>query len=115
MRWPVFLLIWLKLIFSDSEVAGNNAIGHVTSDSLKNPFQLARGAILKTPPVLNTINRGGGGGSGVSYPHSGQVSPIPRMRSSSAAVQASGVALGNGFRQASSRARFQASGSARSR
>ena len=45
MRLPVFLLIWLKLIFSDSEVAGNNAIGHVTSDSRKKPFQLARGAM----------------------------------------------------------------------
>ena len=46
---------------------------------------------------------------------SGQVSPIDRMTSSSAAIQASGVAPGNGFRQASSRARFQASGSERSR
>src|SRR5436190_17494632 len=46
-RCPVFLLIWLKLIFSDSEVAGNNAIGHVTSDKRRNPFQLARGAIRK--------------------------------------------------------------------
>jgi hypothetical protein len=33
----------VELIFSDSEVAGNNAIGQVTSDSRKNPFQLARG------------------------------------------------------------------------
>jgi hypothetical protein len=41
------LLIWLKLIFSDSEVAGNNAIGHVTSDNRKKPFQLARGAITQ--------------------------------------------------------------------
>jgi hypothetical protein len=41
----VFLLIWLKLIFSDSEVAGNNATGHVTKDSRKKPFQLARGAM----------------------------------------------------------------------
>src|SRR4029077_15565184 len=39
MRYPVFLLIWLKLIFSDSEVAGNNAIGHVTSDSRKKPWE----------------------------------------------------------------------------
>jgi hypothetical protein len=31
--------------FSDSEVAGNNAIGHVTSDSRRKPFQLARGAM----------------------------------------------------------------------
>ena len=34
-------------------VAGNNAMGHVTSDSRRKPFQLARGAILKTPPVQN--------------------------------------------------------------
>jgi len=50
-RWPVFLLIWLKLIFSDSEVAGNNAIGQVTSDSRKKPFQLARGAMNKYSTV----------------------------------------------------------------
>ena len=41
---------------------------------------------------------------------SGQESPIDRMISSRAVIQASGVAPGNGFRQASSRARFQASG-----
>src|ERR1700712_4516540 len=44
-RLPVFLLIWLKLIFSDSEVAGNNAIGQVTRESRRKPFQLARGAM----------------------------------------------------------------------
>src|SRR5215211_4605815 len=51
MRWPVFLLIWLKLIFSDSEVAGNNAMGHVTSDNRKKPFQLARGAMNSNSTV----------------------------------------------------------------
>src|SRR5712671_1944853 len=45
MRWPVFLLIWLKLIFSESEVAGYNATGQVTSERRKKPFQLARGAM----------------------------------------------------------------------
>src|SRR3984893_2700154 len=45
MRWPVFRLIWLKLIFSASEVAGNKATGQVTSERRKKPFQLARGAI----------------------------------------------------------------------
>ena len=55
------MLIWLKLIFSDSEVAGNNATGHVTSDSRKKPFQLARGAILKTPLVQNRWNIGEAG------------------------------------------------------
>ena len=42
---------------------------------------------------------------------SGQESPIDRKISSRAMIQASGVAPGKGFRQASSRARFQASGS----
>src|SRR3954447_6955829 len=46
MRWPVFRLIWLKLIFSESEVAGNNATGQVTSERRKKPFQLARGAMV---------------------------------------------------------------------
>jgi hypothetical protein len=45
MRWPVFRLIWLKLIFSDSEVAGYKATGQVTRERRKKPFQLARGAI----------------------------------------------------------------------
>src|SRR6266852_3021589 len=45
MRWPVFRLIWVKLIFSESEVAGYKATGQVTSERRKKPFQLARGAI----------------------------------------------------------------------
>src|SRR3979411_2218933 len=49
-RWPVFLLIWLKLIFSESEVAGYRATGQVTSERRRKPFQLARGAMGKTPP-----------------------------------------------------------------
>src|SRR5258707_5114228 len=49
MRWPVLLLIWLKLIFSESEVAGYKATGQVTSERRKKPFQLARGAIENTP------------------------------------------------------------------
>jgi len=36
MRWPVFLLIWLKLIFSESEVAGYKASGEVTAKGAKN-------------------------------------------------------------------------------
>src|SRR5229473_1996419 len=51
MRWPVFLLIWLKLIFSESEVAGYKATGQVTSEMRKKPFQLARGAI----EILQTL------------------------------------------------------------
>src|SRR5436309_2838300 len=46
MRCPVLRLIWLKLIFSESEVAGNNATGQVTSERRKKPFQLARGAMV---------------------------------------------------------------------
>src|ERR1700692_4157231 len=45
MRWPVFRLIWLKLIFSESEVAGYKATGQVTRERRKKPFQLARGAM----------------------------------------------------------------------
>src|SRR5947207_14808837 len=45
MRWPVFRLIWLKLTFSESDVAGYKATGQVTRDRRKKPFQLARGAI----------------------------------------------------------------------
>src|ERR1700710_757655 len=49
MRWPVFRLIWLKLTFSESDVAGYKATGQVTSERRKKPFQLARGAIQNTP------------------------------------------------------------------
>src|ERR1700686_5171570 len=60
MRWPVFLLIWLKLIFSESEVAGYKATGQVTSERRKKPFQLARGPIQNTPnatePGFKTIS-----------------------------------------------------------
>src|SRR5712671_4865630 len=45
MRWPVLRLIWLKLTFSVSEVAGYSATGQVTSERRKKPFQLARGGM----------------------------------------------------------------------
>src|SRR6202012_6292747 len=45
MRWPVLRLIWLKLTFSVSDVAGYRATGQVTSERRRKPFQLARGAI----------------------------------------------------------------------
>src|ERR1700722_14243869 len=45
MRWPVLRLIWLKLIFSESDVAGYKATGQVTRERRRKPFQLARGAI----------------------------------------------------------------------
>src|SRR6201996_3628352 len=44
-RWPVFRFSWLKEIFSDSEVAGYSATGHVTSERRRKPFQFARGAM----------------------------------------------------------------------
>src|SRR4030081_1968136 len=49
MRWPVLRLIWLNETFSVSEVAGYRATGQVTSERRKKPFQLARGAMGKTP------------------------------------------------------------------
>src|SRR3979490_1625251 len=49
MRCPVLRLIWLNETFSVSEVAGYRATGQVTSERRKKPFQLARGAMGKTP------------------------------------------------------------------
>src|ERR1700730_5796611 len=57
MRWPVFLLIWLKLICSESEVAGYKATGQVTSERRKKPFQLARGAIEILQTLQNPDSR----------------------------------------------------------
>src|SRR6202171_6326990 len=45
MRWPVLRLIWLKLTFSVSDVAGYKATGQATSERRKKTFQLARGAM----------------------------------------------------------------------
>src|SRR5215813_6931731 len=56
MRWPVFLLIWLKETFSVSEVAGNSATGQVTSDSRRKPFQLARGAMANSGTQQGTTD-----------------------------------------------------------
>src|SRR5258705_11736270 len=53
MRWPVLRLIWLKLTFSVSEVAGYSATGQVTSERRKKPFQLARGA-MRCPEKRNS-------------------------------------------------------------
>src|SRR6266849_1160904 len=44
-RWPVLRLIWLKLTFSVSDVAGYRATGQVTRERRKKPFQFARGAM----------------------------------------------------------------------
>jgi hypothetical protein len=57
MRCPVFRLIWLKLIFSESEVAGYKATGQVTSERRKKPFQLARGAIQTLQTQRNPDSR----------------------------------------------------------
>src|ERR1700733_15134372 len=69
MRWPVLRLIWLKLTFSVSDVAGYRATGQVTSERRKKPFQLARGAmgysenatdLTTIPPGNRVSNRPGG-------------------------------------------------------
>src|SRR5437660_12109462 len=56
MRWPVLRLIWLKLIFSESEVAGYKATGQVTSERLRKPFQLARGGPWQYSKTLQNSN-----------------------------------------------------------
>src|SRR5215475_2100363 len=77
MRWPVFLLIWLKETFSVSEVAGYSATGQVTSDNRRKPFQLARGAMANsenatgqasriTPGCLTTSNQDADSAIGVN-------------------------------------------------
>src|SRR5580692_9182511 len=55
MRWPVFRLIWLKLTFSVSDVAGYRATGQVTSERRKKPFQLARGAMGYSENATNIL------------------------------------------------------------
>src|SRR3979409_715002 len=57
MRWPVLRLIWLKLIFSESEVAGYKATGQVTRERRKKPFQLARGVIEILQTLQNADSR----------------------------------------------------------
>src|SRR5256885_15943245 len=56
-RWPVFLLIWLKWIFSVSEVAGYKATGQVTRERRRKPFQLARGAMTWVRVVAGNDRR----------------------------------------------------------
>src|ERR1700675_3243109 len=57
MRWPVLRLIWLKLTFSVSDVAGYKATGQVTSERRKKPFQFARGAIAILQTLQNADSR----------------------------------------------------------
>src|ERR1700688_4386564 len=77
MRWPVCLLIWLKVTFSVSEVAGKSATGQVTNDSFKKPFQFARGAISSNSVTLvgDSIDQPVRGSLWQWNQHSGQVSP----------------------------------------
>src|SRR4030081_1067807 len=56
-RWPVLRLIWLKLIFSESDVAGYKATGQVTRERRKKPFQLARGAMGYSKTLQNWDSR----------------------------------------------------------
>src|SRR4030081_2759595 len=49
----LFLLIWLKLTFSESDVAGYSETGQVTSERRRKPFQLARGAMGWGTPKAN--------------------------------------------------------------
>src|SRR5258706_16389511 len=100
MRWPVLRLIWLKVTFSVSDVAGYRATGQVTSERRKKPFQLARGAMGysenaidqegRIPPgnrvssdrggeSLNGVNRGG---DGTACPEMGSQAARPVPRSS---------------------------------
>src|ERR1700739_1960354 len=60
MRWPVLRLIWLKLTFSVSDVAGYSATGQVTSERRKNPFQLARGAMGSSEKATGLQAEGAG-------------------------------------------------------
>src|SRR5262245_64951008 len=57
MRLPVSLLIWLKLIFSRSLVAGNSWMGQDTRERRRKPFQYARGAMGRsyTTPAEQVI------------------------------------------------------------
>src|SRR5215510_788513 len=78
MRLPVSLLIWLKLIFSRSLVAGNSWMGQDTRERRRKPFQYARGAMGRsyTTPAKQ-ITR-------TMYLLRAYITPVPcRMRSQS--------------------------------
>jgi len=106
MRYPVFLLIWLKLIFSDSEVAGEQRDRACHERQSQKTLPVGTwGHTQYSTLTLNNFNIGGGGPKWSLFQQSGQVFPIPLISSSRAARQTSGVAPGNGFLQASSRAR----------
>src|SRR5262249_15936890 len=57
MRLPVSLLIWLKLTFSRSLVAGKSWIGQDTSERRRKPFQYARGAMERSYTTNRTKER----------------------------------------------------------
>src|SRR4030095_585213 len=58
MRLPVSLLIWLKLIFSRSLVAGNSWMGQDTRERRRKPFQYARGSMAA--PTQHLRNKSSG-------------------------------------------------------
>jgi hypothetical protein len=58
MRWPVFLLIWLKETFSLSDVAGNSATAQVTKDSRRKPFPVRpRRHLMEIQYARQRLNR----------------------------------------------------------
>src|SRR6201746_327369 len=103
MRWPVCLLIWLKVTFSVSEVAGKSASGHVTNDSFRKPFQFARGAILENSNYTDgdSIGQQPLGSPRRPSQHSGHVSPTASNTRRTAATASSGDNPGNGSSPAS--------------
>src|SRR5215475_11839657 len=72
MRLPVSLLIWLKLIFSRSLVAGNSWMGQDTRERRRKPFQYARGAMGRsyTTPAEQVIR--------TMYLLRAYITPVPR-------------------------------------
>src|SRR5262245_41661644 len=72
MRLPVSLLIWLKLIFSRSLVAGNSWMGQDTRERRRKPFQYARGAMGRsyTTPAEQVIR--------TMYLLRAYITPLPR-------------------------------------
>src|SRR3984885_14737336 len=102
MRWPVFRLMWLKLTFSVSDVAGKSATGQVTRDSFRKPFQFARGAIVHNSITLDgdSIGQLARGSRRPRNQHSGQVYPTVSSTSCTAATASLGDNPANGSSRA---------------
>src|ERR1700722_13866710 len=90
MRWPVARLIWLKLIFSESDVAGYKATGQVTSERRKKPFQLARGAMRYSETQQNLDSRRSR--TNRSDTKAGVFSVLPKILSGCLGLQAQNLA-----------------------